>query len=114
MYSYLSVDLSSMTQGHHHARPEALVTNCGTTKVKSSPKVKVSVLRAASKRSGLQECLEILIEGQPFLLGYFKLDAIFLKPSFAIFKKKINVVNFHTTRLKERLLVYDSETIVGS
>lgn len=54
------------------------------------------------------------MEGQHFLLGYFKLDAIFLIPPFAIFKKKINVINFHITQLKERLLVYDSETIVGS
>ena len=30
------------------------------------------------------------MEGQHFLLGYFKLDAIFLNPPFAIFKKKIN------------------------
>ena len=56
---------------------------------------------------------KILMEGQHFLLGYFKLDAIFLNPPFAVFKKKINVVNFPATRLKERLLVYDSETIFG-
>ena len=53
------------------------------------------------------------MDGQHFLLGYFKLDAIFLIPPFVIFKKKINVINVHTTPTKGCLYMTVKPSLVA-